>query len=190
MKPQTLIILGRSGSGKGTQVDLIKEKLGGPCLHISTGDLFRSLLQADTYTGRKVKAVTESGGLPEGWIAEFLWQKEVVEKVKGDEHIIFDGAPRRLDEAQELNVVLKWLGREDAQAVLVDITEAEALTRLLKRARTDDSEAGIKSRLEWFTKSVQPVIDYYEQSGHLLRVDGIGPIPEIFDRIKKALNWE
>lgn len=190
MKPQTLIVLGRSGSGKGTQVDLIKEKLGEPCLHISTGALFRNLSQAGTYTGRKVKAITESGGLPPSWVAEFLWEKEVVEKVKGEEHLIFDGAPRRLDEARKLDEVLGWLGREDAKIVLVDITEAEALTRLLKRARVDDSEAGIRSRLTWFNQSVQPVIDYYEKSGRLIRVDGIGPVPEIFERIKKALNWE
>lgn len=188
MTPQTIIILGRSGSGKGTQIDLLKERLGEPCLHVSTGALFRNLSKADTYTGQKIRSVIESGGLPDGWIAEFLWQKEIVEKVKGDEHIVFDGTPRRLDEAKELDEVLKWLGREDVKVVLVDITEEEALTRLLKRARTDDSESGIRARLAWFNKDVQHAIDYYEKSGRLLRVDGIGPVPEIFERIKKVLN--
>lgn len=188
MKPQTIVVLGRSGSGKGTQIELIKEKLGQPCLYISTGNLFRELAQTDSFTGRKIKQVIENGGLPDEWLAEFLWQKEVTEKVKGGEHIIFDGSPRRLDEAVELDHVLEWLERREAKIVLVDITEEEALTRLLKRARSDDSEASIRSRLGWFTKNVQPVIDYYEKSGRLIKVDGMGTVEEIFERIKQVLS--
>lgn len=189
INPQTIIVLGRSGSGKGTQIDLLKENLGGSCLHISTGNLFRALAETGTYTGRKIKEVIEKGGLPDEWLAEFLWQREIIEKIKGDEHIIFDGTPRRLPEAEEMNMVLAWLGRQ-AQAVLVDITEAEARARLLKRARADDSESSIRKRLEWFNTEVQPVIDYFDKLGWLRRVDGMGQVPEIFERIKKALNLE
>lgn len=188
MIPQTIIVLGRSGSGKGTQIELVKQKLGQPCLHISTGALFRALAQMESYTGKKIKEVIGSGGLPEGWIAEFLWQKEVVEKVKGDEHIIFDGTPRRLDEAEELDVVLKWLNREDIKIILIDVPEEEALERLLKRVRADDSESGIRNRLSWYNKEVQPVVDYYEAAGRLIKVDGVGTVEEVFSRVAGALN--
>ena len=72
--------------------------------------------------------------------------------------------------------------------MLVDITEEEAVTRLLKRARIDDSEESIRSRLGWFKTSTEPVIDYYKKSSRLVRIDGMGTVDEIHQRIRKALN--
>lgn len=185
---QTLVFLGRSGSGKGTQVELIKKMLQ-PYLYIYTGDLFRVLAKTDSFAGIKIKGVIDTGGLPDEWLASFLWQRELIEKFKGNENLIFDGTPRRLHEAEELDEVLGWLERkEDLRAVLVDITDEEAIIRLLKRSRTDDTEESIRSRLGWFKTSTEPVIDYYEKSGRLVRVDGIGTVDEIHQRIKKALN--
>ena len=188
MDLQTLVFLGRSGSGKGTQVELIKKMLE-PYLYIYTGDLFRSLAKTDSFAGKKIKGVINVGGLPEEWLASFLWQRELIEKFNGGENLIFDGTPRRLPEAENLDKVLEWLERKEGlKALLVDITEDEAVTRLFKRARTDDSEEAIRSRLGWFKTSTEPVIDYYEKSGRLVRVDGMGTIEEIHQRIKKALN--
>lgn len=190
MKPQTLVFLGRSGSGKGTQIDLIKERFA-PYLYISTGALFRVASGADTFAGRKIKSTTESGGLPPEWLASFLWEKELVEKFKEGNNLIIDGAPRRLPEAEELDRVLEWFDmKENLRTVLVDITEEEALTRLLKRARVDDSEEGIRSRLSWFTTSTGPVIDYYEKTGRLIKVDGMGSVEDIHQRVVKSINLQ
>lgn len=184
---QTLVFLGRSGSGKGTQVELIKKMLE-PYLYIYTGDLFRILAKTESFAGKKIKGVIDAGGLPEEWLASFLWQRELIEKFKGEENLIFDGTPRRLHEAENLDKVLEWLERKEGlRAVLVDITEEEAMTRLLKRARVDDTEESIRSRLGWFKTSTDPVIDYYEKSGRLIRIDGMGTVEEIHQRIKKAL---
>lgn len=187
---QTLVFLGRSGSGKGTQVELIKKMLE-PYLYIYTGDLFRALAKTDSFAGKKIKSVVDSGGLPEEWLASFLWQRELIEKFKGEENLIFDGTPRRLEEAENLDKVLEWLERKEGlRAVLVNITEEEAMTRLLKRARVDDSDESIKSRLGWFKTSTEPVVDYYEKSGRLIRIDGMGSIEEIHQRIIKAINLQ
>ena len=103
--------------------------------------------------------------------------------------MIFDVTPRRLPEEENLDKDLECIERKAGlKALLVDITEDEAVTRLFKRARTDDSEEAIRSRLGWFKTSTEPVIDYYEKSGRLVRVDGMGTIEEIHQRIKKALN--
>lgn len=187
MNSKTIIILGRSGSGKGTQAILLKKKLE-PCLHIVAGDLFRALAQKEGLAGRKVKEILAAGGLPPEWLAEFLWGKELIENLLGEENIIFDGSPRRVGEAERLDEVLGWLGRPSPRAVLVDITEQEAITRLLKRGRGDDQESNIRARLDWFNKSVLPVIDYYENSGRLIKVDGIGSVEDVFARITKALG--
>ena len=116
-------------------------------------------------------------------------QKALVFGLKtGAENIIMDGSPRRLDEAVEMDEVFKWLGREKIEVVLVDITEDEAVKRLLKRGRADDTEEAIRSRLRWFNESAMPAVEYYEKSGRLLRVDGLGTVEEIHLRIKQVLG--
>ena len=187
MTSQTIIILGRSGSGKGTQAELLRKALD-PCLYIYAGDLFREFSEIDTVAGTKIKELLGSGGLPPEWFAAFLWQRELIYGVHGAENIIIDGSPRRLDEAQEMDEVLEWLGRKDLKIILVDITEDEAVQRLLKRGRADDTEESIRSRLSWFNTEAQPAVEYYEKSGRLIKVDGMGSVEEIHNRIKKALN--
>ena len=185
--PRVIILLGRSGSGKGTQGEFLRQKLE-PCLYVYTGDLFRQLAHKNTVAGRKVKHFMDEGGLPPEWLAAFLWQSELLNNLRGGENIIFDGSPRRLGEAPEMDDVLEWLGRRDVKAVLIDITEEEATTRLLKRARGDDVLLSIRSRLEWFRSETMPVVEYYEKSGRLVKVDGLGTVEEVFERIKKELN--
>lgn len=188
MNSKTILLLGRSGCGKGTQAELLK-KLLEPCLYIYAGDLFRELATTDALVGRKIKNVLESGGLPEEWIAAFLWQKKLMDGLKsGEENIIMDGSPRRLDEAQEMDEVLKWLGRTDIKVILIDITEDEAVKRLLKRGRADDTEEAIRERLHWFNTDATPAIEYYEKSDRLIRIDGMGSVEEIHERIKRALD--
>ncbi|MFY9493225.1 MAG: nucleoside monophosphate kinase [Minisyncoccia bacterium] len=188
MSPQTIIILGRSGSGKGTQAELLK-KLLEPCLYIYTGDLFREMAGTEIIAGRKVKEILKVGGLPPEWLASFLWQRELVDGLRsGLENVIIDGSPRRLDEAKEMDEVLNWLGRTDIKPILVDITEDEAVGRLLLRGRSDDTEESVRARLDWFNTQTIPAIEYYEKSGRLIKVDGMGTVEEIHERIKQALN--
>ena len=158
MNSQTIILLGRSGSGKGTQAELLRQKLD-PCLYIYAGDLFRELSEMDTVAAKKVKEQLSLGGLPPEWLAAFLWQKELIYGVHGSENIIIDGSPRRLDEAQEMDMVLEWLGRNS-----------------------------IRSRLQWFNTEAAPALDYFEKSGRLIKINGLGAVEDVFDRIKQALG--
>lgn len=180
-------MLGRSGSGKGTQGEFLRQKLE-PCLYVYTGDSFRQLAHKNSVAGRKVKQVMDAGGLPPEWLAAFLWQRELLDNLRGGESIIFDGTPRRLDEAKEMDKTLGWLGWTNITAVLIDITEAEAMTRLLGRKRGDDDEAAIKNRLSWFESDAAPAIDYYRATGRLVTVDGLGTVEEVWERIKNALD--
>jgi adenylate kinase len=70
----------------------------------------------------------------------------------------------------------------------VDIPNTEVMTRLLKRGRSDDIEENIKERLVWFKRDVGPVIDYYEKAGRLHKIDGVGSVEEIAERIAQALG--
>ena len=82
----------------------------------------------------------------------------------------------------------EWLGRRDIKIILIDITEDEAITRLLKRARADDTENSIRSRLQWFNTEAAPALDYFEKSGRLIKINGLGAVEDVFDRIKQALG--
>jgi len=185
--PRTIAFLGKSGSGKDTQADFVAEKLV-PNLYISTGDIGRDLMKKDTLVGRRVKETLDEGKIFPAWLAEFMWQREMAENLKGDEYIIFPSSPRKKTEAEELDNVLGWLGRSLSEAVLVDISDDEAVRRLLARGRFDDNEEDIRARLAWFEPNVGPAIEYYEKAGRLHRVDGVGSIEEIEKRVAKALG--
>ncbi len=187
MKSRTIVFLGKSGSGKDTQAEILAKKIE-LVLYISTGDLFREMQNKDTLIAKKTEEVLSKGGLIPAWLASFMWQKELSEKLKYGQNIIFPSSPRRLPEAKELDEVLEWLERGLSEAVLVDIPDEEVMTRLLKRSRFDDTEENIKERIAWFKSEVEPTIEYYEQQGRLHRVNGVGAVGEISKRINKILE--
>lgn len=216
-KPLNFVLIGRSGSGKGTQADLIIKKYPNT-KYISTGDLFRDLSNKDTQVGHRVKEILDKGGLPYDDLATTLWMHSVAYGVREEEGIMFDGAPRRLDEARDLDKLLEWLGRTDKTAfILVDISREEAFARLSKRRicikcgklipfideykewrncrecggelveRPDDVPESINGRLDFFEKNVEPVVSHYDKKGVLIRIDGQRSISEVFDSINVAL---
>lgn len=188
MKSRTIVFLGKSGSGKDTQAEILAEKLK-PSLLVSTGDLARKIGASKTLTGKRVKETIDEGGLLPAWIASFLWQEKLVKDFNGEENLIFPSSPRRLAEAQEIDETMSWLKKDgNVEAVLVDIPNTEVMTRLLKRGRSDDIEENIKERLVWFKRDVGPVIDYYEKVGRLHKIDGVGSVEEIAERIAQALG--
>ena len=213
-KPLTLIFLGRSGSGKGTQAVLLKSHFKG-IRFITTGDLFRKLLKKkDSETARKIKKIVNSGGLAPHWLASFLWTRAIIDQVKPQDMVVFDGAPRRLDEAKLLDEILEWYGRKPIP-ILVDISSREAVNRLTKRklckgcgkiipyigkykditvcntcggkliTRKDDAPSSIKKRLSWYNKKVKAVEEYYKSQGRLKVIDGEQSIAEVFNDILK-----
>jgi len=187
-EPRTIVLLGRSGSGKDTQMALLKERLDSVMV-VGTGDLVRSLRKRPTLIGRKTRELYDAGGLLPAWLASYLWQRELADNLEGNEHLIFPSSPRRTAEAEELDEVMAWLDRKLPEAVLIDITDDEAVRRILKRSRdASDNEADIRERLAWFQKDVLSTITYYESKGRLHHINGMGTVEEIFDRIQRALG--
>lgn len=216
-KPLNFVLIGRSGSGKGTQAELIIKKHP-DTEYISTGNLFRDLSKQNTEVGRRIEEVLEKGGLPFDDLATTLWMHSVAYKVQEGEGIMFDGAPRRLDEAHNLDRFLEWLGRIDKTAfILIDISREEAFARLSKRRicskcgklvpfvgeykewqdchecggklveRPDDIPEAINNRLDYFDKIVVPMLDYYDKKGVLIKIDGQQSIDGVFSSITAAL---
>ena len=217
-KPLNFVLIGRSGSGKGTQAELLKERFPN-LVHIITGDLFRKLGSMDTDTSHTIKKILEAGGLPLDDIATTLWMHEIAFNVKKDQGILADGFPRRLAEAKNLDRFLKFLDRKNNTFyLLIDISRQEAFDRLTKRricnkcgklipwvgkfrklkvcdrcggeliTRLDDNIKAIKNRLDYFDKNVLPVVKYYEKQKKLIKINGEQSIEDVFKDILKILK--
>lgn len=133
-KPLVVIFLGKPGSGKGTQAELLGEKLG--LDHIGSGDLLRQRATKKDFTGRKTNIVTDRGGLIPTPVIFKLWldKFEEFKKKKRLKGFIIDGSPRQLDETLLINEALEWYEWDkNVKVMLIHISNKEAIWRLTKR---------------------------------------------------------
>ena len=184
--PLRIVVLGRQGSGKGTQSGLLTQAFG--CAHLSTGDVLRAAAAAGTDLGRKAAAVMSSGGLVSdeimvGIVAERLARDDIVTS-----GVLLDGFPRTVEQADALESILADLGQSLTAAVNVDVPVAEVTERMLERGRSDDTPEAIARRLELYESETAPLLDWFSDRGLLLSVDGLGAVEEVFRRIVAALG--
>ena len=214
MKNKTFIFIGRSGSGKGTQAVLLRQYLeriefesngdGQGLLeprgmknvfHVTTGDLFRSFVKEETYTSKLVKEALEKGLLMPDFLAVLMWGTFFSKNLTGNEHIIGDGMPRKLKEAEMLLGGMKFYKREKPIILFLDVSRDSVVERLIKRGRSDDKKIeAINERMAYYEKDVIPVIDYFKTSPDcdFIHIDGEPSIPEIYKDILKKLEekWQ
>ncbi len=189
-KPLNIALIGRSGSGKGTQAELLVRKFN--LKYIETGKLLRQLSQRKNETSKRLNQKLKKGNLAPSWLVEYILVEQMIEKVKPSDGIIIDGSPRRISEVYFWDDLLNWYGRRPLIPILIDISAQEAFIRLTKRRicqkcgrlipwigefkklklcdkcggklihRLDDRPEAIKRRLAFFQKEVMPVIKYYQ----------------------------
>ena len=183
-----MVLLGPPGAGKGTQAARIGERLGIPA--ISTGDIFRAHVAGSTELGRRARAYMDKGE----YVPDSVTNAMVANRLTEDDAasgFLLDGYPRTAAQVDALDDMLSERG--EALDVVVEITaDADAVVeRLLGRAaeqgRADDTEPVIRRRLEVYAEATAPLAAIYEGRGLLLRVDGMGGIDEVTDRIMAAL---
>jgi adenylate kinase len=185
----TLVILGRSGSGKGTQAKFILGRLGRRgAFYLETGRFLRELVKRENYTTDIAKKIMERGGLVPSWFPAYTWLHELISRGCGRGHLIFDGSPRHPWEAELLDRVMKDHKRPLPLAIYLEVTEKEATRRLLLRRRADDTKLTIRHRMEFFLQYVIPVIRYYEKRGRLICVDGNPSVDSVWRQIDRALS--
>ncbi|MEX1013787.1 MAG: nucleoside monophosphate kinase [Candidatus Paceibacterota bacterium] len=187
MEKITLLIFGRSGSGKGTQAKLLKKNLDFD-FHITTGSLLRKEAEKDSFIAKKIKKVLEDGMLCPAWVSSHMWERFLIEEIETNkENIIFDGVARRLEEAKYLDSVMEWFGREIIP-IHINITENEAVKRLKSRGRVDDTDEDIENRMHWYRTEVMRVFKYYKNEDRLIEIDGMSSIEEVYENLLTALN--
>ncbi len=180
-----IILIGPPGAGKGTQAQKIAQSLNLP--HIATGDIFREHLQKNTELGRKIREYYEKGELvPDELVIEVV--KNRIAMPDCEKGFILDGFPRTIPQAEALDKILAEKGRKVDIVIEIDIPEEEATKRLLSRGRLDDKLCTIKRRFVEYHIKTQPIIDYYKKQGKLVKVDGVGSIEEVFNRIMSIIN--
>lgn len=180
MNPQTFIFIGRSGCGKGTQAALLQQKLqqkdsNASIFYLETGERFREYIKSNTYSASISHKIMEEGGLQPEFLAVWNWSSLFVEKMNGNEHLILDGTPRKLDEAAVLDSAMRFYKREKPFVVFLDVSKEFSIARFKDRGRADDkSLQAIEERMRWYEEYVVPAVRYYWQNDNyrLLHING------------------
>lgn len=190
-----LILLGPPGAGKGTQSARLMQKHGIP--QLSTGDMLRAAVAAQTPIGLKAKAIMDTGGLVSddivvGIVAERIQQPDA------RNGFILDGFPRTVNQAQALDAMLAEKRMELDGVIELKVDEKALLDRIAQRARetlaagkevrADDNPDAFKTRLDAYRTLTAPVSAYYAETARLREVDGMAPIDAVTDAIDKLLG--
>ncbi|MET3804796.1 adenylate kinase [Nakamurella sp. UYEF19] len=178
-----LLIVGPQGAGKGTQAALLAESLGIP--HVSTGDLFRANLAAETELGKLAKKYMDAGEL----VPDEVTQEMVADRVSQPDAapgFLLDGFPRNIPQADWLTGLLDGMAAPVQVVVLLTAPDQVLLDRMLARGRTDDTVEAIQRRLDIYHRETTPLIDYYD--GRVVHVDGVGGVEEVHQRVLDAVR--
>lgn len=185
-----IVLFGPPGAGKGTQAEKLLEKYG--LVHLSTGDILRAELKAETELGLEAKKYMDKGELlPDSLIIDMMESK--IDENAGAKGFIFDGFPRTTSQAEALDKMLAKKETPISVMLALDVDKEELIKRLLSRGKEsgradDQNEKVIENRIKVYGTSTAPVIDYYAAQGKYTGVDGMGSIDEIFDRLCTAVD--
>lgn len=194
MSPQTIILFGPSGSGKGTQAKLLIEKLRSQdsreIIYLETGQRFRDFSEEASFTAKKAKQIMKNGGLLPEFLPIWIWTEYFIRHVSSDEHMILDGLSRRSHEAPILDSAMKFYERKNPQVVSIEVSRGWAKERLLSRGRSDDNGKDIDSRIDWYFENVVPAIEYFKNNPYYTvhSVNGEQSIEKVNEDILKALD--
>ncbi len=189
-----LILLGPPGAGKGTQAARLVEKHGIP--QLSTGDMLRAAVKAETPVGLQAKSVMESGGLVSDEIVVGIIADRL-DEADAKTGFILDGFPRTVAQAKALDVMLAEKNMKLDAIVELKVDEGALLSRIENRARetvaaggivrADDNPDAFKKRLDAYREQTAPVSAYYASRGVLKTVDGMAPIDDVTKALDAAL---
>lgn len=184
-----LLIVGPQGSGKGTQGIRIAEAFGVPA--ISTGDVFRAAVADGSELGSQVKAIIEAGDLVPDELTSAV-VRERLSQPDAEGGFLLDGYPRNVAQVMHLDEFLEGRDEQLDAVILLDVPREESISRIALRAqeqgRTDDTEEVIANRLAIYERETAPILGVYDARDIVDRVDGVGTLDEITERIVSALE--
>ena len=190
-----LILLGPPGAGKGTQAQRLVQKYG--IVQLSTGDMLRAAVAAETPIGLKAKDVMAGGGLVSDDIVIGIISDRV-DQPDAQNGFILDGFPRTVPQAEALDQLLKDKGLKLDSVIELRVNEAVLLQRVENRiaemlarresVRADDNADALAKRLEAYRAQTEPLVHYYGDRRALATVDGMASIDEVTAQISRILE--
>jgi adenylate kinase len=190
-----LILLGPPGAGKGTQAQRLVDRHG--IIQLSTGDMLRAAVKAETPTGLQVKDIMARGDLcPDTLVVEAVADR--ISQPDAHNGFILDGFPRTVAQAEALDRMLEEKRLELDAVIELRVDEAALLQRIEKRVaetaargeplRADDNAEALKKRLDAYRRQTAPLIGYYAGRGMLRTIDGMAPIEEVAAALAAVLE--
>lgn len=215
MKNLGFIILGPPGAGKGTQAEILSQKLN--IKKISTGDILREAVSEGTELGKLAEKYMNRGEL----VPDDVMLTLIEETLKNSHGFILDGFPRTIIQAEGLDRILQKLGLELKVVFFLDVPDEEIVRRLSSRRscvncsavynmitsppkndeicdkcgtklviRSDDKPETIKKRLDVYRKQTAPLIDYYRRKGILKEISGTGNLQGVAEKLLSMLHYD
>ena len=194
----TVVFIGRSGCGKGTQAELMMDRIrksesdldsARQILYVETGEHFRKFIRDKGYSSELSKKIYDEDKRQPDFLASWMWENVLVEELQPEMHLVFDGAPRSLPEATIMATAMKFYNREAPTVVYINVSRKWSENRLLSRGRTDDrSLSKITKRLDWFDKDTYPAIEYFKTNElfNFIEVNGEQTIEQVQAEIIEA----
>lgn len=188
-----LILLGPPGAGKGTQAEILVKRHG--LIQLSTGQMLRDAVAAGTELGKRVKVIMDRGDLVPNDVVVGLIAERMT-KPDAQKGVIFDGFPRNVGQAEELDRMLGAKGLRLDAVISIEVPDEVLYQRVETRIaqtppdqrRSDDNVETLKNRLEVYHAQTAALIPYYEKQRKLYRIDGLKPIDEVAKAVDTAVR--
>ena len=184
-----IILFGPPGAGKGTQSKYLVNKLN--AFQISTGELLREEINKKSTIGMAIKNDMNNGNFVSDEIVNKLIKNLVFDPQKKDK-LIFDGYPRTLSQARNLNLLLETSNQKIDLILFLNVDKETIIKRIEKRKmiekRHDDESSTILKRYDTYMKTTQPVLNFYSENPNFKQIDGSLEIEEITRKIEAFIN--
>jgi adenylate kinase len=183
------VLFGPPGAGKGTQSEKLISKY--QLVHISTGDLFRAHIKNQTALGKRVSQLIAEGELVPDKITIDMLEEEI-DKNPNAKGFVFDGFPRTIPQAEELDKFLESKGSKIAGVIALDVDKEELVKRVAQRqletGRVDDQADKSQKRIDEYFNKIILVLPYYDAQKKLTKINGIGNIDDIFNKLCAVID--
>ncbi len=185
-----IILFGPPGAGKGTQAIKLSEKYG--LVHISTGDLLRAEVKAETELGKAAKSLMDKGILVSDEIVTGMIDSKISKSLSG-KGFIFDGFPRTLPQAESLDNILSKYSLAITITLALEVEEEELYKRISLRGkisgRVDDQDRNtFLKRMQVYNAETSPLKSFYKNKGILVLLNGAGSIEDIFNSLSREID--